>query len=205
MTILEDNEILKYENGVTLSTPITLDTSLLVGELNNNLLINNLITDVKNAMKKDSVSYQTNVYAEHTAFKALVQKPNFHEFLLKIKASIKKFYPKDFEIREAWGNIYQEPKKDFANEHRHMEASAFCGIIYLTDGPGPGTYFKEYDLLIPEKKGRFVLFDSLLLHEVKPYDYQKERITISFNMWSVKPWGSYAGAYRVKENNNIKL
>jgi hypothetical protein len=47
MTILEDNEILNYENGIILSAPIKVDTSMLVGELNNDLVINNLITDVK--------------------------------------------------------------------------------------------------------------------------------------------------------------
>jgi hypothetical protein len=47
MTVLEDNEILNHENGIILSTPITLDTSMLVGELNNDFLIDNLITDIK--------------------------------------------------------------------------------------------------------------------------------------------------------------
>ena len=39
----------------------------------------------------------------------------------------------------------------------------------------------EYDLLIKEKKGRFILFHPLIKHEVKHYNYKKERITIAFN------------------------
>ena len=39
-----------------------------------------------------------------------------------------------------------------------MQTSAFCCIIYLTDGPGPGTLFNEYDLIVPEKKEDLFFF-----------------------------------------------
>ena len=57
--------------------------------------------------------------------------------------------------------------------------------MYLTDGPGPGTYFPDYDLTIYEKKGRFVLFHGHLVHEVKKFNYTQDRITIAFNCGEV--------------------
>jgi hypothetical protein len=42
-----------------------------------------------------------------------------------------------------------------------------------------------------------------VFHEVKPYAYTKERITIAFNLFETKPWDNYDSAYIV--NKKIKL
>jgi hypothetical protein len=69
--------------------------------------------------------------------------------------------------------------------HNHKGSTAFSGILYLTDGPGPGTYFPHYDLTVHEKKGRFCLFHGHLQHEVKKFNYTKDRITVAFNFCQV--------------------
>jgi len=205
MNIISDSEINNYKNGIVLSKEVKKNTFILIGELNNDVLMDNLIKDVKEEIKKGTnlLIHKTNVKAVHTDFKALSLNPNIHKFFCETQPSIYKIYKNNFEIKDVWGNIYTESNKDYAEEHCHGEASAFCGIIYLTDGPGPGTYFREYDLLVPEKKGRFVFFHPLVLHEVKPYAYTKERITIAFNLFETKPWENYDSAYMV--NKKIEL
>jgi hypothetical protein len=96
-----------------------------------------------------------------------------------IKNQIFSVYKNKFMIESAWANIYN--KDNFAKLHDHKSSSAFSGVLYLTDGPGPGTYFKDYDLTIHEKKGRFCLFHGHLEHEVKKFNYEKDRVTIAFN------------------------
>jgi hypothetical protein len=61
--------------------------------------------------------------------------------------------------------------------------------------------FPQYDLLIKEKKGRFVLFNEKLLHEVKPYDYKKERVTIAFNFYEIKDWGNNSNYYWINKDD----
>jgi hypothetical protein len=192
MNIISDSEINNYKNGIILSQEIKTNTFILIGELNNDVLINSLIKDVKEQIEKEQNmhSYTTEVKALTTGFHSLREHPNIINFFHKIKSSIFKIYKKKFFINDAWGNIYSKPNIDFARDHNHMQTSAFCCIIYLTDGPGPGTLFNEYDLIVPEKKGRFVLFHPLLVHEVKPYPYTKERITIACNLHEAKPWKS---------------
>lgn len=204
MYIISDSEINNYKNGIILAQEVKTNTFILIGELNNEVLINDLIKDVKETVEKGKnlYNYKTNVQAIHTDFKSLSSNPNVHKFFCETKSSVFKVYKRNFEIREVWGNIYNKPNKDYTIEHQHAEASAFCGIIYLTDGPGPGTYFREYDLLVPEKKGRFVFFHPFLFHEVKPFNYTQERITIAFNLFETKPWGNYDNAYTV--NKKIK-
>jgi hypothetical protein len=205
MNVISDDEINSYKNGIVLSKEVKTSTFILIGELNNNVLIDDLIKDVKEEIKKgtDLLIHKTNVKAIHTNFKALSLNPNIHKFFCETQSSIYKIYKNNFEIKEVWGNIYTESNKDYAEEHNHGETSGFCGIIYLTDGPGPGTYFREYDLLVPEKKGRFVFFHPLLFHEVKPYKYTQERITIAFNLFELKSWDNYDHAYTV--NKKIEL
>lgn len=204
MYIISDSEINNYKNGIILAQEVKTNTFILIGELNNEVLINDLIKDVKETVEKGKnlYNYKTNVQAIHTDFKSLSSNPNVHKFFCETKSSIYKVYQRNFEIREVWGNIYSKPNKDYAIEHQHAETSAFCGIIYLTDGPGPGTYFREYDLLVPEKKGRFVFFHPFLFHEVRPFNYTQERITIAFNLFETKPWENYDNAYTV--NKKIK-
>jgi len=182
---------------------IELDTYILVGEIDNIDLIDDLIKDVREGVKISNISGKTNVKGEHTEFDYLVANPTFHKFLKIIQPSIYKIYQENFLIKEVWGNIYSK-KSDYALLHAHDD-SAFCGILYCTDGPGPGTYFSQYDLLIKEKKGRFVLFHPKLLHEVKQYDYKSDRITIAWNFSSIKKWINYDNVYFVGEDKKIIL
>jgi hypothetical protein len=182
---------------------IELDSYVLIGEINDLDLINKLIEEVKEGIKTSKVSGKTNVTGEHTEFNYFISSPNFHKFLKIIQPSIYKIYQKNFILKDVWGNIYSK-KDHFAHLHLHDD-SAFCGILYCTDGPGPGTYFSQYDLRISEKKGRFILFDPKLLHEVKPYDYKRERITIAWNFSSVKEWGNYGNFYFIKKDKEIVL
>jgi hypothetical protein len=177
---------------------------ILINEINDFELIDKLILNVKEGLKTSTVSGKTNVKGEHTDFTYLSTNPNFHKFLKLIQPSIYKIYEKNFIVRDVWGNIYSK-EEHYAQRHSHKEASAFCGILYCTDGPGPGTFFDQYDLLIPEKKGKFVLFDPILYHEVRPYSYKKDRITIAFNFMETKPFADYNNAYFIKKNTGIIL
>lgn len=159
---------------------------ILVDEIDsNNPLLNNLIKDVEEVCK--NCTLKTNVVAKRSSFEALVNNNNFHSFLKLIKQSIQKIYKNNFIIQNAWGNIYST-EEDHALMHNHPDATAFSGLLYLTDSPGPGTFFKEANITIEEKKGRFVLFSNLLNHEVKKFKYNTPRITVAFNFSELKDW-----------------
>jgi hypothetical protein len=184
------------------SKKIELDTYILINEINDFELIDKLILDVKEGVKTSKVSRKTNVKGEHTEFDYLVANPNFHKFLRIIQPSIYKIFKNNFILKNVWGNIYK--KNDYAQPHKHSE-SIFCGILYCTDGPGPGTYFNQYDLNIEEKKGRFVLFHPELYHEVKPYIHSEERITIAWNFSDVHSWDDNSNTYFIKSDKDITL
>lgn len=160
-----------------LGKKIDLDTFILIDEINDNEILDNLLVDIHN--NRTYYHQPTNVKAKHTEFNFLNHNINFHIFLKSIKNKIQLVWKKNFIIDSSWANIYN--KEDYANLHHHKCSTAFSGILYLTDGPGPGTYFSDYDLTIHEKKGRYVLFHGNLLHEVKKFNYTKDRITIAFN------------------------
>lgn len=168
--------------------PMLLNTFILINEIEEISLIDKLIEISRKHLPDSVISNLTNVKAQHTNFHSLNLCPEFHEFLKKIKKDIFKIYPLNFSIDSAWTNFYGKTKTDHAQEHSHNGTTAFCGILYCTDGPGPGTYFSQYDLNVKEKKGRFILFHPLLLHSVQEFNYQSERITIAFNMNEVKSW-----------------
>lgn len=163
---------------------IELGTFLLIGEIQNSSIIDSLISFIKNN-KENNSNCETAVQGHFTGFKSLVDNKNFHEFLKLIQPSIYKIYKKKFIIYEAWGNICE--LNDEILEHNHNGITAFCGIIYLTEG-GPGTFFKNFNLTVKEKVGRYVLFHPLLLHSVEKNTENKERITIAFNMNEFKGW-----------------
>jgi hypothetical protein len=163
---------------------ISLETFIITGKIDNNEIINNLINFIKNT-KDTELSYKTHVKGHFTGFKSLVENKDFHNFLKTIQPYIKIIYSQNFRIQDAWGNICKENEE--VTEHDHKGVSAFCGILYLSNN-GPGTYFKQYDLLINEEIGKFVLFHPLLKHSVKKIDKEIERITVAFNMYDVKDW-----------------
>lgn len=163
---------------------ISTNTFILTGKFLNKEIINNLKKFIKQNIDKE-LSYKTNVKGSFTGFKTLVENKDFIEFLKNIQENIKIIHSDNFVIHDAWGNICK--LGDEVLEHNHTEISAFSGILYLTEG-GPGTYFKEYDLLIDEEVGKYVLFHPLLKHSVKKIENDLERITIAFNMNQFKTW-----------------
>lgn len=179
------NNNLDFKNGVCLEKIVERKCNIVIGEIDDLKLIDSLI-DI--ARKKPISDKKTNVIGDRTDFTSLRDEKKFYEFLEKIKTSIQKIWKTNFIVWEVWANFYKKSNNDLAKKHNHAGSTAFCGILYCTDGPGPGTYFNDFDLNINEKKGRFVLFDPILFHEVKPYSYDKERITIAFNFNEVKDW-----------------
>jgi hypothetical protein len=162
---------------------ISLETYILTGNINNQEIINNLINFIKNS-KNTELSYKTHVKGHFTGFKSLIENVDFIDFLKKIQPQIKIIFKENFIITDAWGNILK--KNEEITEHSHGN-KGFSGILYLTDD-GPGTYFKEYNLLIKEEIGKFILFTPILLHSVPKVDKDIERITVAFNMTETKEW-----------------
>jgi hypothetical protein len=160
---------------------IPLDTFILIDEINDDFILNNLLKDILE--NKEYYHKYTNVIGKHTKFNFLNENKNFHNFLKFIKKQIYSIYKLNFIIEGVWANTYN--KNNYAKLHNHKGSTAFSGILYLTDGPGPGTYFPQYDLTVHEKKGRFCLFHGNLDHEVKKFNYTKDRITIAFNCCAV--------------------
>jgi hypothetical protein len=175
---------------------ISLQTFILTGKINNSTIINNLIDIIKKT-KDEKLSYKTNVKGHFTGFKSLVENIDFHNFLRLIKRQIKVVYSNDFIVKDVWGNICKLNEEVI--EHEHGNISAFCGILYLSEG-GPGTYFKEYDLTISEEIGKYVLFHPKLLHSVKKIDKNIERITLAFNMDGIRNWDNLTDYKRIKND-----
>jgi hypothetical protein len=174
---------------------IPVETYILIGKINDQNIINNLIVTIKNT-KDNELSYKTNVKGHFTGFQSLIENIDFFNFLKKIQPQIKFVFPENFIIQDAWGNILKKSEK--VTEHNHSD-SGFCGILYLTEG-GPGTYFKEYDLLIKEEIGKFILFHPMLKHSVQEIDKDIERITVAFNMSPVKEWQNSLSIKWVNKN-----
>jgi hypothetical protein len=161
------------------------DVFLLEGVLKDIELIKILKNKIVNETMTNSVD-QRNVLGKSTNYQFFINDVDFINFIKSIKKEIDKIYPYDFIIREAWGNVYN--KNNYAKEHTHMDTTAFCGIIYLSEN-GPGTYFPELKFTVKEKIGKFVLFSPILKHSVKKCN--GNRITLAFNMDECKPWINY--------------
>jgi hypothetical protein len=165
---------------------ITFDGYLLTGKINNSNIIENLKNYIRNN-KDEKLSYKTNVKAHFTGWHSLIENIDFINFLKSIEKYIKIIYPSNFIISSAWGNVLK--KGDEVLPHRHSEMTAFCGILYLTDG-GPGTFFNEYNTTIKEEAGKFLLFHPRLIHSVEKIKEDMERITVAFNMNEIKDWNN---------------
>jgi len=166
---------------------ISINTYILVGEINNNELINNLRNNIINNIDP-TFKNKTNVKGDFTGFSKLNNNEYFANFIQSIMPEIQIICKFNFIIHNSWGNICR--KGDEVVEHNHGGTNGFCGILYLTEN-GPGTYFKDYDIKIDEKIGRFVLFHPLLFHSVEKINSDIERITIAFNMEKTKNWENY--------------
>lgn len=163
---------------------VSLETFILTGKINNHILINNLINFIKNK-KNNELDYKTNVKGHFTGFKSLIENNDFISFLKEIQENIKIIYRENFVIQDAWGTLCK--KEEEVLEHDHIGVTGFCGILYLTEG-GPGTYFKQYDLLIKEEIGKYILFHPFLKHKVEKIKNNIERMTVAFNMNQLKDW-----------------
>jgi len=173
---------------------IEIETFLLIGEIKNEIILTNLKNFIKNNID-NSWNSKTHVKGDFTGFSKLMETPYFLDFMGCIKKEIKRIYPGNFFVKDAWGNVCTLNGQ--VTEHNHNGINAFCGILYLTEG-GPGTYFKEYDLNIDEKIGRFILFHPYLLHSVNKIDKNIERITMAFNMQQIANWEEF-------NNSNNKI
>jgi len=172
------------------------ETYILTGKINNENIINNLIHFVKNN-KDEKLSYKTSVKGHFTGFKSLINNKDFIDFLKIIQENIKIIFPKNFIISDAWGNLCK--KNEEVIEHAHGGITGFCGVLYLSNN-GPGTYFKEYDLLIEEEIGKYILFHPILKHKVEKITNDIERITVAFNMNELEPWKITSDAIWINKN-----
>jgi hypothetical protein len=176
---------------------ISKETFILIGQINNKMIVDSLINTIKNT-KDENLSYKTNVKGHFTGFESLVNNIDFRNFLVFIKNEINVIYKKNFKVMNAWGNILKIG--DEVIEHDHSGVTGFCGLLYLSN-KGPGTYFKEYDLLITEEIGKFVLFDAMLLHSVSKIKDDIERITLSFNCEQIRGWEDNSKLEWVNKND----
>jgi len=167
---------------------LNVETFILHGKINDKELIENLKNTVREKAKDSTLNYKTNVKGLFTGFRSLINDKYFIKFLELIKNEMKLVYNSPFIIKDDWGNICKE--NDEVLIHDHIETTAFCSILYLTDG-GPGTYFSNYDLNVDEEIGKFVLFSPILKHKVSKLDKNIERITIAFNADQEKNWVNY--------------
>ena len=179
-----------------ISNKIFRNSFIFTGEINDKDLIDKLIEDTREGVKISTISGKTNVKGTHTEFEYFVNNSKFHKFFRLIQPSIFEMFKKNLIIKDAWGNICN--KNDEVIEHTHLGTTGFCGILYLTDN-GPGTYFKDFDILVEEKIGKYVIFDPLLYHSVEKITEQKERITIAFNIDLVSPWIDYNKSIFIKK------
>lgn len=145
-------------------------------------LCNRLIEKIKLNIDP-TLSYKTNV-PHMTAFERFNNDSDFNSFIKIITPDIKKIWQRPFIIKDSWGVLMN--KGDSTDCHSHQEASAFCGILYLTTG-GSGTSFPEVKKVINPIKGRFILFDAIMKHFVLPSDVD-ERYSLAFNMLDIKDW-----------------
>jgi len=175
---------------------ISIETYILTGKIDNQEVINNLINFIK-ISKDEELSYKTHVKGHFTGFKSLIENKDFFNFLKIIQENIKIIYNKNFIINDAWGNICK--KGEEVVEHNHGSITGFCGILYLTEN-GPGTYFKDYDLLIKEEIGKYILFHPKLFHKVEKITNDIERITVAFNMNEIKTWDNLTNIKWVNKN-----
>jgi len=170
-----------------------INTFILVDKFKEPKILMDLLDNIKEYT--NFLPVPTNVHAKHTDFKFLNHNKHFLKFLNKISYATSLIHDGKFVLKSSWANIYQK-KEDYTQRHNHSSCT-FSGILYLSDGPGPGTYFNDYNLTINEEFGKFVLFHSYLDHEVYKFDYKKDRITVAFNC---DDFSSYQNVLAGQEN-----
>ena len=135
---------------------------------------------------KGDLDYKTNVKGKMTNWSLFNKDEKFHQFLESINEDM--YWANKFKqplyLKDSWGNKLE--KGDSVTEHEHA-SERLSGILHLTNN-GPGTYFSEIDLNIKEACGKYIIFDSTLLHEVKENNTDETRYTIAFNFAGKNPW-----------------
>jgi hypothetical protein len=133
---------------------------------------------------------KTNVKAQMTDFQHFTNDENFNLFISSIHKVIYEGWGNDlenFKVKDAWG-VKINDKDHEVKPHTHASINnVVSGILYLSN-KGPGTHFPELDITVKEEAGKYVLFNSCLIHEVKKYNQEIERYTMAFNLDEIKPW-----------------
>jgi hypothetical protein len=76
----------------------------------------------------------------------------------------------------------------FFGVHNHPNASWITSAMHMDAGIARMQLPYGYQIAsVPLEAGQLVLFPSWVLHDVKPYEGEGERITIAFNCWFTLP------------------
>jgi hypothetical protein len=155
----------------------------------NHTVIKNLIKEIDKGVGK--LNYETNVKAQMTTFEYFMNNKYFLKFIKDISPEFENYITNKLQIalklKNAWG-IKMNGKQDHVIEHNHDHSTnSISGILYLT-GHGPGTHFPELNHSVKENTGKFVLFNSFLMHSVQKSHLKKNRYTISFNFEEYAEW-----------------
>lgn len=156
--------------------PLVRDSYVLEGRIEDKELLTNLKKDIDKGIKKENNNYQTNVQGKMTSFKYFNNNKNFEKFIRYVEPCFKKVSRHDLQIHDSWGNILEAD--DYVRPHDHV-ASLLSGILYLSNGEG--THFHDFNKYITAEEGKFVLFDPIITHEVKPSKLRQKRYSIAFN------------------------
>ena len=152
---------------------------------------------VKEITKKDSMGNITNVKANMTTFKELMNHKVFQRFftdsitMLHFIYTLRCDHPnEDFEFRLCDGWAMKHCKGDQTTMHTH--GPTYWSAAYYPKIPGE-TYmhfpdFQHSELL---KTNSLYLFHGLTRHGVDPQQYQEPRYSMSFNVEKIKIRNSY--------------
>ncbi|MEC9064873.1 MAG: hypothetical protein VX805_05890 [Pseudomonadota bacterium] len=92
-------------------------------------------------------------------------------------------YRPPMRILNFWANVYR--KGDYTLPHAHWPLCDFSFAYFLkSKWYCPPLVFTHSGARIRPKAGRFVIFNSTMLHHVPKHRFKKSRITISGN-WSI--------------------
>ena len=168
--------------------PLKKDTFILIAKIKEPELCERLCRDIDEGIKKNHNNYKTNVKGKMTSFTYFNKNKNFIDFLEITRAYFqrvtyiftKTIYCHDLGLKDAWGNLLED--KDQVMIHTHMP-DLLSGILYLSDGVG--TSFPQYNKTISAEVGKFVLFDSMVEHQVHQINSISKRYSISFNFGPV--------------------
>ena len=155
----------------------------------NKTVIDNLIKTIDKGV--GNLDYETNVKAQMTPFEYFNNNKYFLQFIKDITPEFEKEITNRLQIslklKNAWG-VKMKGKQDHIIEHNHDHSTnTISGILYLTNN-GPGTYFTELDHRVNESKGKFVLFNSFLMHSVEQSYLKTNRYTLAFNFEEHEEW-----------------